>query len=87
MRIVSDNPERGRYEVAEDGKVLGVLEYRRLQGAVALDYVEVEPEFRGQGLSDLLISKAVAAIRSEGLDIEPMCPVVVDWLARQARST
>lgn len=80
-----DNPESQRYEVREDGKLLAVLDYRRLPDAVAFDSVEVEPEYRGQGVGDLLVSTAVGMVRAEGMTVEPHCPFVMDWLAREAK--
>jgi predicted GNAT family acetyltransferase len=79
---VRDNPAQLRYELVQDGAVIGEILYRREPGAVALVHTEVDPAHEGHGLGSLLVEGAVRDLRERGLRLIPICPYVQSWLER-----
>ncbi|HVW18756.1 MAG TPA: GNAT family N-acetyltransferase [Solirubrobacteraceae bacterium] len=79
---VADAPDRSRFEVAVDGEVVGIAEYRRAHGIVAFVHTEVTPGHEGQGLAGKLIAGALDAARGEGLEVLPFCPFVRGYVER-----
>jgi uncharacterized protein len=80
--VVSDAPERKRFEVTVDGEPAGFLVYRAKKGLLALIHTEVEDRFEGQGLGGRLARFALDQAREQGLAILPFCPFVNDWMKR-----
>ncbi len=78
---ITDMPERSRFEATVDGKLVGVLEYRRKDDVIFYDHAETEIPFRGKGIAGRIVEAALIAARAEGLRIVPRCPYVVDWVA------
>ncbi len=81
---VVDAPDRSRFEALEDGKLVGVCDYRRSEGSISLDRVEVIPAQRGRGIGDQIVERVVAAARAENLEIIPRCWFAADWLKRNS---
>lgn len=82
MLEVVDNHERSQYEVLVDGKVVGFAAYNNTPDGVLLPHVEVRPEFNGQGIGSELVKGVLDDIRRQGLHAVPLCPFVVDYVAR-----
>jgi predicted GNAT family acetyltransferase len=76
---VVHQPGQSRFE-AEEGQA--VLTYELSDGVVAFTHTIVPPELSGRGIAGELATTAVAWARGEGLDIEPRCPYVRSWLAK-----
>ena len=79
MRVVY-NPAEHRYELWDDDRLAGRIDYREVQGGLALVHTEVEP--RGQGLGTILVRDALEDMRERGLEVVPVCPFVVDYVRR-----
>lgn len=80
---VLDAPERGRFELLEDGAVIGFADYRVADGGrVVMPHTVIDVDRRGEGLGDVLVGVAVAALRARGLEIVPTCWFVADHLQR-----
>ncbi|MFT5357796.1 MAG: putative GNAT family acetyltransferase [Polyangiales bacterium] len=60
-----------------DGKALGKLEYRWVEGVMHIDHAEVAAPLRGKGLAQTLVLDAVSRARAEGFQIKPHCSYVV----------
>lgn len=73
---VVDNAAAERFEIAVEGELAGVTQYRRRPELIAFVHTEVEPKFEGQGLASKLIGTALDASRAEGLAVLPFCPFV-----------
>jgi uncharacterized protein len=80
--VVTDAPERRRFEVTVDGELAGFLVYRAKKGLLALIHTEVEDRFEGHGLGGRLARFALDQARGQGLDVLPFCPFVNDWMKR-----
>ncbi len=73
---VHDEPGRHRYEVTEDGVVVGFLDYRIADGVIDLVHTEVAPDHGGRGLAARLVRYALDDARRRALDVVPHCPFV-----------
>jgi uncharacterized protein len=82
MTTIRDNPDELRYELVDDGTVIGQIRYRREPGAFALVHTEVEPAYEGKGLAGVLVEGALQDLRERGLRMIPVCPFVRAWLRR-----
>jgi uncharacterized protein len=80
VTTVRDNPTELRYELVDDGKVIGEIRYRREPGAVALVHTEVDPAHEGRGLAGELVEGALRDLHERGLRVIPVCPFVRAWM-------
>jgi uncharacterized protein len=81
MSEVKDNPQRGRFEMAEAGQVV-FADYRREAARLYIDHVEAPPALRGSGAAGRFMEGLVEAARAEGAMLVPICSYAVHWLAR-----
>ena len=79
---VHDVPERSRYEIERDGGTVGQLAYHLSDGEISLVHAEVDPAHGHQGLASELTRVALQDARARGLRVRPLCPFVVDYIAR-----
>lgn len=77
---VTDNEALHRYELVEDGTLLGVLNYRDRPNARVLVHTEVDSVHEGKGAGTRLIESALADIDARGLELVPLCPFVRAYL-------
>jgi predicted GNAT family acetyltransferase len=80
--VVSDAPERKRFEVTVDGELAGFLVYRAREGLIALIHTEVEDAYEGRGLGGRLARFALDGAREQGVAVLPFCPFVNAWIKR-----
>jgi hypothetical protein len=80
--VVSDAPERKRFEVTVDGELAGFLVYRAREGLLALIHTEVEDACEGRGLGGRLARFALDQAREQGVAVLPFCPFVNEWIKR-----
>jgi predicted GNAT family acetyltransferase len=80
--VVSDAPERKRFEATVDRELAGFLVYRARKGLLALIHTEVEDRFEGHGLGGRLARFALDQARARGLAVLPFCPFVNAWMQR-----
>ncbi|MDT0327076.1 GNAT family N-acetyltransferase [Nocardiopsis lambiniae] len=80
---VVDVPDRSRYEVSVDGKVVGFSAYHRLEeGVLALPHVEVDPAHQGRGVAAELMRRSLEDVRTKGLKVMPICPYARAYIAK-----
>ena len=77
---VRDNPEELRYELLDEGQVVGEILYRRDPDRIVLVHTEVSPALEGQGLGSRLVAGALDDIRASGLRVVAICPFVRSYL-------
>ena len=80
---VRRNESRSRYEAVVEGEVVGIADYRRDGGVVAIPHTEVDPAVRGQGVAAELVRAALDDIRAQGASVDPQCSYVADFIRRQ----
>ena len=81
-KAISHEPERNRYALRLDDRVVGVADYMRDGDALAITHTGVEPRFRGQGLAGELIEFALRDMSEAGEQVLPYCSYVSDYIAR-----
>jgi hypothetical protein len=80
MTEVRDNAGKSRYELLEDGKLLGVADYRPMGDKLAFPHTEIVPGRRKQGLGAQLVQGALDDVRRKGAKVVPMCWFVAEFL-------
>ena len=77
---VRDNSGRSRYELVEDGDVIGVADYRVVDDTVVFPHTEIVPARRNQGLGAVLVQGALDDVRRTGRTIVPRCWYVAEFV-------
>ena len=77
---VVDVPDRGRFEVLLDGRVVGLASYHVENGTMALPHTEVDPAVGGQGIGTALVAGVLQAARERGLHVLPYCSFVRHYI-------
>lgn len=80
-RVVRDNPEMSRYELVEDGTVIGFADYRATGSELLVPHTEILPGLRGQGLGAVLVEGMLEHLRRGGRSVVPRCWYVRQFLA------
>jgi predicted GNAT family acetyltransferase len=81
---IRDDPERRRYDLIEDGTVVGFATYRIRRRVIELIHTEVDPDHGGRGLAGQLIRFALDDARRRGLAVLPHCPYVRKFIDEHA---
>lgn len=76
LTVVTNRPERLRYEITVDGELAGFARYADHRGVRTFIHTEIDERFEGMGLASLLIADALADVRARGMTIVPQCPFV-----------
>ena len=79
-REVQNNRDASRYELIEDGDVVGFADYRVNGDVVIFPHTVVNPERRGQGLGDILVMGALEDVRESGRRVVPACWFVAEFI-------
>ena len=77
---VVDVPERGRFEVRVDGRVVGLASYHVEGGTMTLPHTEVDPAVGGRGIGPALVAGVLDAARERGLHVLPYCSFVRHYI-------
>jgi len=77
---VVDVPERGRFEIRDGERVLGLASYHVDGGLMTLPHTEVDPAVSGRGLGTTLVSGVLVAARARHLHVLPYCSFVRKYL-------
>ena len=80
MTEVRDNPEKSRYELMEDGKLVGVADYRPMGDKLGFPHTEIVPGRRNQGLGHELVKGALDDVRRKGVKVVPYCWFVAEFI-------
>jgi predicted GNAT family acetyltransferase len=73
-------PERSRYELVEDGQVVGIAEYVDQGEVVVFHHTEIAAQLRGDGRGAQLVTAALDDVRAQGRRIIPTCWYVAEFL-------
>ena len=77
---VRNNVTASRYELLEDGALVGIADYEVVGDRVVFPHTEVVRERRGQGLGALLVRGALDDVRPSGRAVVPSCWFVAEFI-------
>ena len=80
--IVTDVPDRHRFEAKVDGKLAGFAQYIRRDDLIVLTHTEVDQEFEGRGIGGALARAALDDALARKLPVRLQCPFIADWITR-----
>jgi predicted GNAT family acetyltransferase len=81
--FVADNKAESTYEAISGDTVVGGLSYTvPSEKRLVLAATAVFPEYRGQGVATELIRRVLDDVRSRGLTVTVLCPIVRAFLDR-----
>jgi uncharacterized protein len=81
---VVDVPEKSRYELRLDGRLIGLAAYRRRDGLISFTHTEVDPSCEGRGFGSRLAAAALDDARRQGLRVLPLCPFIAHYVERHS---
>jgi len=81
---VRDNAERSRFELVDDGRVLGYADYYQQGDVLVFPHTVIEPSLRGQGLGAELVGGALDQVRAAGRRVEARCWYVAQFIDEHA---
>ncbi|WP_456599480.1 GNAT family N-acetyltransferase [Blastococcus sp. SYSU DS0616] len=79
---MTDDSRQHRYEGRADGGLAVIAEYIRTAQLEVFRHTEVLPGYEGQGAASDLVRQALDDVRSQGLEVLPLCPFVAAWIGR-----
>jgi predicted GNAT family acetyltransferase/glutaredoxin len=77
---IADVPEKNRYELRLDGRLVGIAAYRRRNSRLVLTHTKVDPSWSGRGLGSRLVAFALDDAAGQGLQVVPLCPFVSHYV-------
>jgi len=77
---VVDVPEKGRFEVRLDDRVVGLASYHIDGTTMTLPHTEVDPSVGGRGIGTALVSAVLDAARERGLHVLPYCSFIRHYI-------
>ena len=81
---VVDNPDRSRYELYDDGHLVGFTEYHERGGVMVFPHTVITVPKRGAGYGSTLVQGALDDARARGRRIVAECPFVARFVAEHA---
>ena len=71
---LEETGSKGRYVYRSGGNEAEMTFSKAGEGLVIIDHTEVPAAFRGQGVGQALVTRAVADFRAQGKKVLPLCP-------------
>ncbi|MGK4584896.1 GNAT family N-acetyltransferase [Kitasatospora sp. HPMI-4] len=81
-QLTTDNAEKSRFEIHDNGELAGFAEYHRSDNEIAFIHTEIDPRFEGRGLGSRLARTALDTAREQGLAVLPYCPFIRGWITK-----
>jgi uncharacterized protein len=72
----------GKYTIAVDGKMVGLAAVADRDNQRVFYHTEVDEQFGGRGLANILVKEALEATRAEGKRVVAVCPMVAAFLKK-----
>jgi uncharacterized protein len=79
---VRDNPESQTYDAMLGDEIAGTLVYEMEGPRIVLTHTAVQERLQHRGIGAKLLSEALDDIRTKGLKITILCPVVNDYIGK-----
>ena len=77
---VVDVPEKGRFEVRMDDRVVGLASYHVDGTTMTLPHTEVDPGVGGRGIGSILVAGVLEAARERGVTVLPYCSFIRHYI-------
>lgn len=77
---VVDVPERGRFEIKDGDRVVGLASYHVDDDVMTLPHTEIDPAVGGRGLGTRLVAEVLTAARERHLHVLPYCSFIRKYL-------
>ena len=77
---VVDVPERGRFEIRDGERVVGLASYHVDGEVMTLPHTEIDPSVSGRGLGTRLVHDVLAAARERQFHVLPYCSFIRKYL-------
>ena len=77
---VVDNPARSRYELRDDGHLVGYTEYHERDGVLVFPHTVITQPKRRAGYGGTLVRAALDDVRAKGRRIVAECPFVARFV-------
>jgi predicted GNAT family acetyltransferase len=77
---VVDNPDRSRYELRDDGHLVGFTEYHERDGVLVFPHTVITQPKRRAGYGGTLVRAALDDVRAKGRRIVAECPFVARFV-------
>jgi uncharacterized protein len=77
---IVDSPDKSRYELRLDGKLIGIAAYRRRLSRISFTHTEVDESCTGRGFGSRLAKAALDDARRTGLRVLPLCPFIAHYI-------
>jgi predicted GNAT family acetyltransferase len=77
---VIDKPARSRYELRDDGHLLGFTEYQDHDGVLVFPHTVITEPKREAGYGTTLVQRALDDVRAKGRRITAQCPFVARFV-------
>ena len=77
---VTHNPDKSRYELFVDDRLVGVADYRPMGDVLAFPHTEIVPGLRGRGYGAELVRGALDDVRRSGKQVVPYCWFVAEFV-------
>ena len=77
---VRKDEARSRYELVDDGSVVGFADYQLQDGLVVFHHTVIDPDRRGHGLGAVLVQAALDDVRPTGRRVVPICWYVGEFI-------
>jgi uncharacterized protein len=79
---VTDNPARSRFELVDDDRVLGWVDYLPGGGSVTVVHTEIADGNEGRGLGSVLVRGMLDQLEADGKTVIPVCPFTAAFIRR-----
>jgi len=65
-----------KIKLLDEGKIIGYINYEVINNQINLNYIFVDPRYRGQGLTTMLMDYLIDFIRMNNYKAIPICTVI-----------
>ena len=84
---VEDVPEKGRFEIRLDDRVVGLASYHVDGTTMTLPHTEVDPAVGGRGIGSALVAGVLDAARERELTVLPYCSFIRHYIQQHPECT
>jgi predicted GNAT family acetyltransferase len=72
----------GKYTIAVDGQTVGLAALADRDNQRVFYHTEVDEQFGGRGLANILVGEALQAARADGKRVVAVCPMVAAFIQK-----